>query len=113
VRQRRGGGGGRGPGGQRRGGGGRPGGGGGGGRPGGGGGPRPGGGGDRARGQSNVERPRTDEAARSAEGRQQPPVEPKVEETPKPVDQAPDTTTPKTMHEEPQKLDSSGDEEKK
>jgi small subunit ribosomal protein S3 len=116
VRQRRGGGGGggRGPGGQRRGGGGRPGGaggGGGGGRPGGGGGPRPGGGGggDRARGQSNVERPRTDERARSAEGRQQPPVEPKVEETPKPVDQAPDSTTPKTMHEEPQKLDQSGD----
>ena len=117
VRQRRGGGGGRGPGGQRRGGGGRPGGGGGGG----GGGGRPaaavrapgGGGGDRARGQSNVERPRTDEGARSAEGRQQPPVEPQVEETPKPVDQAPDSTTPKTMHEEPQKLDSSGDEEKK
>jgi small subunit ribosomal protein S3 len=109
VRQRRGGGGGRGPGGQRRGGGGRPGGaGGGGGRPGGGGGPRPGGG-DRARGQSNVERPRTDERARSAEGRQQPPVESKVEETPKPVDQAPDSTTPKTMHEEPQKLDQSGD----
>ena len=81
---------------------------------GGGGGPRPGGGGgDRARGQSNVERPRTDERARSAEGRQQPPVEPQVEETPKPVDQAPDSTTPKTMHEEPQKLDSSGDEEKK
>jgi small subunit ribosomal protein S3 len=108
VRQRRGGGGGRGPGGQRRGSGGRPGGGGGGGgRPGGG--PRPGGGGDRARGQSNVERPRTDERARSAEGRQQPPVEPQVEETPKPVDQAPDSTTPKTMHEEPQKLDQSGD----
>ena len=79
-----------------------------------GGGPRPGGGGgDRARGQSNVERPRTDEQARSAEGRQQPPVEPQVEQTPKPVDQAPDTTTPKTMHEEPQKLDSSGDEGKK
>jgi small subunit ribosomal protein S3 len=64
--------------------------------------------GDRARGQDNVERPRTDEAARSAEGREQPPIEPTVEETPKPVAEAPDTTTPKTMQEDPTKLDSSG-----
>jgi len=69
---------------------------------------RPGGAGDRARGQDNVERPRTDESARSAEGREQPPIEPQVEETPKPVAEAPDTTTPKTMHEDPSKLDTSG-----
>jgi small subunit ribosomal protein S3 len=64
--------------------------------------------GDRARGQDNVERPRTDESARSAEGREQPTIEPQVEETPKPVAEAPDTTTPKTMHEDPSKLDTSG-----
>ena len=64
---------------------------------------------DRARGQDNVERPRTDEAATSAEGREQPVVEPQVETTPAPVADAPDTTTPKTMHEQPQKLDQSGD----
>jgi hypothetical protein len=56
-----------------------------------------------------VEKPRTDDAARSAEGRQQPPIEPQVETTPAPVADAPDTTTQKTMHEEPQKLDQSGD----
>jgi small subunit ribosomal protein S3 len=65
---------------------------------------------DRARGQDNVERPRTDEAGVSAEGREQPPVEPAVESAPAAVVEAPDTTTPKTMHEEPQKLDKSGDE---
>src|SRR5690349_18435997 len=99
VRRRRPGGG---PGGQRgRGGGGR-------------GGARPGGGrpspADRTRGQDNVERPRTDEQARSAEGREQPTIEPQVEVTPQEVAEAPDTTTPKTAHEEPQKLDQSGDE---
>jgi small subunit ribosomal protein S3 len=51
----------------------------GGGRPGGGRGGGAGGGGGRPRGQDNVERPRTDEQATSAEGRQQPPVEPQVE----------------------------------
>jgi small subunit ribosomal protein S3 len=65
---------------------------------------------DRARGQDNVERPRTDEAGVSAEGREQPPVEPAVESAPAAVVDAPDTTTPTKMHEEPQKLDSSGDE---
>jgi small subunit ribosomal protein S3 len=64
---------------------------------------------DRARGQDNVEKPRTDEAARSAEGREQPVIEPEVTTTPAPVADAPDTTTPKTMHQEPQKLDQSGD----
>jgi hypothetical protein len=100
--------------GQRRGpGGGGGGAGGGGGRPprsrgaGGGGGGRPGAG-DRARGQDNVERPRTDSSARSAEGREQPAIEPQVEETPKPVAEAPDTTTPKQQTEDPTKLDVSG-----
>jgi hypothetical protein len=64
---------------------------------------------DRARGQDNVERPRTDEAARSSEGREQPTIEPDVQVTPQEVAEAPDTTTPKTMHEDPSKLDQSGD----
>jgi small subunit ribosomal protein S3 len=64
---------------------------------------------DRTPGQDNVEKPRTDEAARSAEGREQPVIEPEVTTTPAPVADAPDTTTPKTMHQEPQKLDQSGD----
>src|SRR5438552_1542872 len=65
---------------------------------------------DRTRGQDNVERPRTDTAATSTEGREQPVVEPQVETTPPPVADAPDSTTPTKMHEEPQKLDKSGDE---
>ena len=64
---------------------------------------------DRARGQDNVERPRTDESAVSAEGREQPTIEPQVESAPGPVVDAPDTTTQKTMHDDPTKLDSSGD----
>ncbi len=75
-------------------------------REGGGGGPR-----DRARGQDNVERPRTDEAATSAEGREQPQVEPQVETTPAPVADAPDTTTPKQQTEDPTKLDVSGEKD--
>jgi small subunit ribosomal protein S3 len=63
----------------------------------------------RTRPQDNVERPRTDENAVSAEGREQPVIEPQVETTPAPVAEAPDTTTPKTMHEDPTKLDQSGD----
>src|SRR5437870_783900 len=46
------------------------------------------GGRDRARGQSNVERPRTDEDAVSAEGREQPAAEPPVRES-GPVEGAP------------------------
>jgi hypothetical protein len=57
----------------------------------------------RAGQQDNVERPRTDEAATSAEGREQPPVEPQVETTPAPVADAPDTTTPKQQTEDPTK----------
>jgi small subunit ribosomal protein S3 len=70
------------------------------------------GGRDRARGQSqsNVERPRTDEDAVSAEGREQPVIEPQVESAPAPVVDAPDTTTPKTQTEDPTKLEDSGDE---
>jgi small subunit ribosomal protein S3 len=60
--------------------------------------------------QDNVERPRTDEQATSAEGREQPPVEPDVPTTPEAVADAPDTTTTKTQHEDPTKLEQSGDE---
>src|ERR671932_126151 len=65
---------------------------------------------DRTARQDNVERPRTDEQGVSAEGREQPEIEPQVETTPAPVADAPDTTTPKTVHEDPTKLDQSGDE---
>jgi hypothetical protein len=65
---------------------------------------------DRARGQSNVERPRTDEQAVSSEGREQPAIEPQVETTPAPVADAPDTTTPKTQTEDPTKLEDTGGE---
>jgi hypothetical protein len=44
----------------------------------------------------------------SAEGREQPVIEPQVEETPKPVADAPDGPQ-KAMHEDPSKLDQSGD----
>jgi len=83
------------------------GGGGGGARPAGGGG-RPAGGG-RPRRQENVEKPRTDDQGVSAEGREQPVIDPQVEQTPKPVADAPDTTTPKQQVEDPTKLDQSGD----
>jgi small subunit ribosomal protein S3 len=63
---------------------------------------------DRARGQDNVERPRTDERAKSAEGREQPPIEPEVTTTPAPVAEAPDTTTAKQQTEDPTKLEQSG-----
>src|SRR5205807_9142056 len=65
---------------------------------------------DRARGQDNVERPRTDETGTSAEGREQPPVEPAVETAPAPVVDAPDTTTPTTQTEDPTKLEDTGDQ---
>jgi small subunit ribosomal protein S3 len=97
----------RGPGGGAGGGGGRP-----GQRRGPGAGARPAGGGGgaaRPRRDANVEKPRTDDAGTSAEGREQPVIEPQVEETPKPVADAPDTTTPKQQVEDPTKLDQSGD----
>src|SRR6266536_3946789 len=65
---------------------------------------------DRSRGQDNVERPRTNEAATSAEGREQPPVEPETQVVAEPVADAPDTTTPVKQVEDPTKLESSGDE---
>jgi small subunit ribosomal protein S3 len=66
------------------------------------------GGARRGAAQDNVERPRTDEQATSAEGREQPEVQPQVEETPAPVADAPDTTTPKQQTEDPTKLEDSG-----
>ena len=62
----------------------------------------------RPRPQETVEQPRTDESGVSAEGREQPVIEPQVQETPAPVADAPDSTTPKTMHEDPTKLEQSG-----
>jgi small subunit ribosomal protein S3 len=64
---------------------------------------------DRARGQDNVERPRTDKDATSAEGREQPPVEPETQAVPEAVAEAPDTTTTKKQVEDPTKLEKSGD----
>jgi small subunit ribosomal protein S3 len=76
---------------------------------------RGGGGGGRKRGEPreetpSMEQPRTDEAGVSAEGREQPAIEPDVETVPAPVEDAPDTTTQKQQVEDPTKLESSGDE---
>jgi small subunit ribosomal protein S3 len=65
---------------------------------------------DRAAGQDNVERPRTDEEAVSAEGREQPVIEPEVEVAPEAVVEAPETTTQKQQTEDPTKLEQSGGE---
>ena len=70
--------------------------------------PRPARGGRRVE-EGQVERPRTDERGVSDEGRPQPALEPDVPTVPDEVAQAPDTTTEKTMHEDPTKLDQSGD----
>jgi small subunit ribosomal protein S3 len=64
---------------------------------------------DRAAQQDNVERPRTDETAKSAEGREQPAVEPQVETSPAAVSDAPDTTTPKQQTEDATKREKSTD----
>ncbi len=65
---------------------------------------------DRARGQDNVEQPRTDENAVSAGDREQPVVEPQVEVTPQEVAEAPDAATLEQAHDDPtQKPDQSGD----
>jgi small subunit ribosomal protein S3 len=61
-------------------------------------------------GSPAAESPRTTPEGVSAEGREQPVIEPEVETTPGAVADAPDTTTTKKMHEDPTKLDSSGDE---
>jgi small subunit ribosomal protein S3 len=70
------------------------------------------GGGAQKRGakQDNVEKPRTDDDAVSAEGREQPEVTPEVETVDAPVAEAPDTTTKKQQVEDPTKLEQSGDE---
>jgi small subunit ribosomal protein S3 len=74
---------------------------------------RGGGGGGGRRGPGGpggqAERPRTDARGVSAEGRKQPEVTPEVPEVPKPIAEAPDVTTPKKMHEDPTKLEQSGD----
>jgi small subunit ribosomal protein S3 len=67
------------------------------------------GGGRPRRDQQRVEQPRTDEQGVSAEGREQPVIEPQVEVTPQEVAQAPDTTTPTQQVEDPTKLEQSGD----
>jgi small subunit ribosomal protein S3 len=55
-----------------------------------------------------VEKPRTDDAGVSAEGREQPVIEPAVEVTPAPIADAPDSTTTKKQTEDPTKLEDSG-----
>jgi small subunit ribosomal protein S3 len=62
--------------------------------------------------RETVEQPRTDESGTSAAGREQPVIEPQVETVDAPVADAPDTTTPKKMHEDPTKLEQSGDPSK-
>jgi small subunit ribosomal protein S3 len=59
-----------------------------------------------------VEKPRTDDAGVSAEGREQPVIEPTIETTPAPVEKAPKSTTRKKQVEDPAKLEKPGDEEK-
>jgi small subunit ribosomal protein S3 len=66
-------------------------------------------GGGQAQAQGQVERPRTDERGVSEEGREQPKLETDAPVVPKEVAEAPDTTTAKTQHEDPTKLDQSGD----
>src|SRR6187200_3355110 len=65
--------------------------------------PRRGAGRGRGAKQDNVERPRTDEDATSAEGREQPEIQPDVQQVEAPVADAPDTTTTKKQVEDPTK----------
>jgi small subunit ribosomal protein S3 len=60
-------------------------------------------------GRERVESPRTDEQGVSAEGREQPVIEPDVETTPAAVADAPESTTPKQQTEDPTKLEDSGE----
>ncbi|MDQ3866917.1 MAG: hypothetical protein M3304_08835, partial [Actinomycetota bacterium] len=57
-----------------------------------------------------VERPRTDERGVSEEGRAQPALEVDAPSVPAEVADAPDTTTKKQMHDDPTKLEGSGNE---
>jgi small subunit ribosomal protein S3 len=63
------------------------------------------------RGRPASERPRTDDQAVTAEGRELPEVEPETPTTPEAVAEAPESTTPKTQVEDPTKLDQSGEPE--
>ena len=69
-------------------------------------------GGAAGRGRS-AEQPRTDEQGVSAEGREQPPVEPTVETVPAPVEDVPDTTMQEPQVEGSAKPEESGEEEPK
>jgi small subunit ribosomal protein S3 len=69
---------------------------------------RPAGGRERPATAQQGEKPRPDDAGVSAEGREQPVIEPVVETTPAPVADAPDTTTTKKQVEDPTKLEDSG-----
>jgi small subunit ribosomal protein S3 len=60
--------------------------------------------------RDNVEQPRTDEQATTAEGRELPETQPDVPTAPDAVAEAPESTTPKVQQEDPTKLDQSGDE---
>jgi small subunit ribosomal protein S3 len=53
------------------------------------------------RGRAAAERPRADDQAATAEGREQPEVEPETPTTPEAVAEAPESTTPETQVEEP------------
>jgi small subunit ribosomal protein S3 len=65
---------------------------------------------DRAGGQEQVARPRSDESAAPAEGREQPPVEPDVTTTP--AADAPDSTTRVQQTEDTTKNETSADADK-
>jgi small subunit ribosomal protein S3 len=58
----------------------------------------------------SAEKPRTDQQGASAEGREQPAVEPEVETAPPPVEDAQEGTTPSQQVEEAAKPEGSGDE---
>jgi small subunit ribosomal protein S3 len=62
--------------------------------------------------EARVETPRTDEQGVTEAGREQPPVEPEVESVDAAVADAPETTTPKQMHDDPTKLEQSGEPER-
>jgi small subunit ribosomal protein S3 len=69
---------------------------------------RPGARGRGPRAQENVDKPRTTDEAVSAEGREQPPIEPRVETVPKPQAEAEQKVAGKKQVEDKTKLDDSG-----
>ncbi len=71
----------------------------------------PAGGQGRGAPKDTVEKPRTDDEATTAEGRELPEIQPEAPTTPEAVAEAPEsTTTKKKKTEDPKKLDKSGDE---